>query len=41
VFDEGGRVAGTIDIESEKPDAFDADTQAMLEACAAAIRPLW
>jgi putative methionine-R-sulfoxide reductase with GAF domain len=41
VFDESGSVAGTIDIESERTDALDAGTQALLEACAAVIRPLW
>jgi putative methionine-R-sulfoxide reductase with GAF domain len=41
VFDESGSVTGTIDIESEKTNAFDAETQALLEACGAVIRPLW
>jgi L-methionine (R)-S-oxide reductase len=41
VLDESGGVAGTIDIESEKNNAFDAGTQALLEACAAVIQPLW
>jgi putative methionine-R-sulfoxide reductase with GAF domain len=41
VFDESGSVAGTIDIESEETNEFDAGTQALLEACAAVIRPLW
>jgi L-methionine (R)-S-oxide reductase len=35
IFDERGSVAGTIDIESKKTNAFDAWTQALLEACAA------
>jgi putative methionine-R-sulfoxide reductase with GAF domain len=35
------RVVGTLDIESEQPHAFDAATQAFLEQCAEAIRPLW
>ena len=41
VFDEIGSVAGTIDIESEKTNEFDGGTQALLEACAAVIQPLW
>jgi L-methionine (R)-S-oxide reductase len=42
VFDETGEnVAGTIDIESETPHAFGADAQALMERCAAVIRPLW
>jgi len=42
VFDaEGKTVLGTIDIESEAPNAFDKETQDFLEACSAVIRPLW
>jgi L-methionine (R)-S-oxide reductase len=42
VFDrEGKSVLGTIDIESEAPNAFDKETQDFLEACSAVIRPLW
>ena len=42
VFDgEGKSVLGTIDIESETPNAFDEETQDFLEACSAVIRPLW
>jgi L-methionine (R)-S-oxide reductase len=42
IFDEKGeRVIGTIDIESEQKNAFDADTQRHLEACAKEIAPLW
>jgi L-methionine (R)-S-oxide reductase len=42
VFDgEGKSVVGTIDIESETPNAFDEETQDFLEACSAVIRPLW
>lgn len=41
VFDGSGSVIGTIDIESEQINAFDARAQALLEACAAVIRPLW
>ena len=32
---------GTIDVESEKPNAFDKDIQDLLEACSVVIRPLW
>jgi L-methionine (R)-S-oxide reductase len=42
VFDaEGKTVVGTIDIESEKPNAFSKDVQDLLEACSVVIRPLW
>jgi L-methionine (R)-S-oxide reductase len=42
VFDRaGGNVVGTIDVESDKPNAFSKDVQALLEHCASAIRPLW
>jgi len=42
VFDWAGEsVVGTIDVESEKPNAFSEDVQALLEACSSVIRPLW
>ena len=42
VFDKGHRqVVGTIDVESEAPDAFDAKAQKMLETCAETLAPLW
>ena len=42
VFDgEGRNVVGTIDVESEKPNAFDKDVQDLLEACSVVIRTLW
>jgi L-methionine (R)-S-oxide reductase len=42
VFDRaGGNVVGTIDIESDKPNAFSKEVQALLEHCASVIRPLW
>jgi putative methionine-R-sulfoxide reductase with GAF domain len=42
VFDGAGEsVVGTIDVESEKPNAFDKDAQDLLEACSVVIRPLW
>jgi len=34
-------VVGTIDIESEKPNAFPEDVQALLEDCSKVIQPLW
>jgi GAF domain-containing protein len=42
VFD-GARenVVGTIDVESEAPQAFTSEVQMLLEACSDAIRPLW
>ena len=42
VFDAAGQsVAGTIDIESEKPNAFGEETRALMERCALVIQPLW
>jgi GAF domain-containing protein len=42
ILDElGERVLGTIDIESEHPNAFDVDTQRALEECARQISVLW
>ena len=42
VFDEEGKsVVGTIDVESEEPNAFNKDVQDLLEACSVVIRPLW
>jgi L-methionine (R)-S-oxide reductase len=42
VFDGTGEsVVGTIDVESEKLNAFPEDVQALLEACSIVIRPLW
>jgi putative methionine-R-sulfoxide reductase with GAF domain len=34
-------VVGTIDVESEKRNAFDKDTEQLLATCAEALRPLW
>jgi L-methionine (R)-S-oxide reductase len=36
-----GAVVGTIDVESERPNAFSAEDQRVLEECAKAARPLW
>jgi L-methionine (R)-S-oxide reductase len=42
LFDGAGEsVVGTIDVESDKPNAFSEDVQALLEGCASVIRPLW
>jgi L-methionine (R)-S-oxide reductase len=42
VFDrEGKNVVGTIDIESEEPNAFNADVEELLQACSGVIRALW
>jgi L-methionine (R)-S-oxide reductase len=42
VFDQAGnRVLGTIDVESEEPNAFTKDIEDLLEACSKVIRPLW
>ena len=42
VFDRAGEnVVGTIDVESEKPNAFPEEVQILLEACSKVIRPLW
>ena len=37
----GGNVAGLIDVESERPDAFVERDEQLLERCAAVIVPLW
>lgn len=42
VFDsDGENVVGTIDIESDKPNAFSEDVRALREHCATVIRLLW
>ena len=41
VFDRAGeRVLGTIDVESEKPNAFATDIEELLQACSKVIQPL-
>ena len=37
----GSRVVGTIDVESDKLNAFGPPDQKVLEDCAAALAPLW
>jgi L-methionine (R)-S-oxide reductase len=42
VFDEEDKsVVGTIDVESEEPNAFNKDVQDLLEACSVVLQPLW
>jgi L-methionine (R)-S-oxide reductase len=42
VFDQAGEhVLGTIDVESEEPNAFAKDIEDLLEACSKVIQPLW
>jgi L-methionine (R)-S-oxide reductase len=42
VFDADGKnVVGTIDVESEQPNAFSEDIQNLFAACSVVIRPLW
>jgi len=42
VFDvTGERVIGTIDVESERMNAFDPAAQALLEDCARLLTPFW
>jgi putative methionine-R-sulfoxide reductase with GAF domain len=41
VLADDGQVVGTIDVESDRRDAFSAADVARLRACAVALRPLW
>ena len=41
ILNDRGDVVGTIDVESERPNAFDRDTERLLESCAALLRPLF
>jgi L-methionine (R)-S-oxide reductase len=41
VLSPDGRVIGTVDVESEKPNAFTARDQQMIERCADAAKLLW
>jgi len=38
---DGGRVVGTVDVESERANAFSARDREMIEQCAQAALPLW
>ena len=37
----GTRVAGTIDVESDRVNAFSPDDEEFLEQCAVSLQPLW
>jgi putative methionine-R-sulfoxide reductase with GAF domain len=41
LHEKTGSVVGTIDVESEQPNAFSEEDQRMLEACAKAACGLW
>lgn len=41
VVDGRGEVAGTIDVESERPHAFDISAQQTLEQCAETLKTFW
>jgi GAF domain-containing protein len=41
VLSPDGRVIGTVDVESERPNAFSASDQQMIEQCAEAAMLLW
>jgi L-methionine (R)-S-oxide reductase len=41
VFDDKGEVIGTIDVESERSNAFDQNTEEFLQRCAVVLRPLF
>ena len=41
VLDAAGAVIGTIDVESERLNAFDPDAQASLEECARLLAEFW
>ena len=38
---ESGIVIGTVDVESDRTDAFSPDDVAFVEECAAVLRPLY
>jgi L-methionine (R)-S-oxide reductase len=41
VISPDGRVIGTVDVESEKANAFSASDQQMIQQCAEAALPVW
>jgi L-methionine (R)-S-oxide reductase len=41
VLGDQGEVIGTIDVESERPNAFDQNTEQLLKDCAVVLRPLF
>jgi putative methionine-R-sulfoxide reductase with GAF domain len=40
-LNDRSQVVGTIDVESERPNAFDKDTEQLLENCAVLLRRLF
>lgn len=38
---ESGIVIGTLDVESDRPDAFDDDDRTFVESCATSLMPLY
>ena len=38
---EGGQIVGTIDVESDRVDAFTADDESFLRGCAVALAGIW
>jgi L-methionine (R)-S-oxide reductase len=41
ISSDQGEVIGTLDVESERPNAFDRSTERLLEDCAVRLRPLF
>jgi putative methionine-R-sulfoxide reductase with GAF domain len=41
VLSDAGDVVGTIDVESDRQNAFTMDDERFLARCAATVRPLW
>ncbi|HET9373710.1 MAG TPA: GAF domain-containing protein [Chthoniobacterales bacterium] len=41
ILSDRGQVTGTIDVESERPNAFDRDTERLLENCAVRLQRLF
>jgi putative methionine-R-sulfoxide reductase with GAF domain len=41
ILSDRGQVIGTIDVESEQPNAFDRSTERLLESCAVLLRSLF
>ena len=41
ILNQDGKVVGTVDVESERANAFDQSTERLLEDCAVRLRPLF
>ena len=41
ILNDRGQVIGTIDVESERPNGFDKNTEQLLEDCAVLLHPLF